>query len=275
MYKRIVVKIGTNLLADKVKGINTTRVLKIAEVLSGLEKSGRDICLVTSGAIGAGIAALKLKKKPETIPEKQATASIGQPLLMEAYERAFRKYKAVIGQILLTKDDFTDRKRYLNAKNTFDVLLKKRVVPVINENDTIAVDEIKVGDNDNISAMVAHLVGADLLIILSDIKGLCREDPNKNADTELIPLVKKITPEIEKLARRSKGELSAGGMATKLQAAKKCAAAGITMVIADGKDPSVIKSIVLGEPNGTIFLPCNNKLTDHEIWKLMHGNLSK
>ena len=271
MYKRIVVKIGTNLLADKVKGINTARVLEIAKVLSALEKSGKDICLVTSGAIGAGVAALGLKEKPKTIPEKQATASIGQPLLMEAYEHAFRKHGVVIGQILLTKDDFTDRKRYLNAKNTFDVLIKKRVIPIINENDTVAVDEIKVGDNDNISAMVAHLTGADLLIILSDIKGLCKEDPNKNAAAELIPLVEKITPEIEKLAKSSKGELASGGMITKLQAAKKCHAAGITMVIADGKDPSVVRGIVSGEPHGTIFLPCNNKLTDHEIWKLMHG----
>ena len=271
MYSRIVVKIGTNLLADKVKGINTSRVIEIAKTLSGLERSGKNICLVTSGAIGAGVAALKLKEKPVSIPEKQAVAAIGQPLLMEAYENAFRKYGSVIGQILLTKDDFTERKRYLNAKNTFDVLLRKRVIPIINENDTVAVDEIKVGDNDNISAMVAHLVGADLLIILSDIKGLCKEDPNKNADAELIRLVEKITPEIEKLAKSSKGELSAGGMITKLQAAKKCAAAGITMVIADGKDPSVIKRIASGEPNGTVFLPCKNKLTDHEIWKLMHG----
>jgi len=274
MYKRIVVKIGTNLLADKVKGINTSRVLEIAKVLSALEKSGKDICLVTSGAIGAGVAALKLKEKPKTIPEKQATASIGQPLLMEAYEHAFRKYEIIIGQILLTKDDFTDRKRYLNAKNTFDVLLKKGVIPVINENDTVAVDEIKVGDNDNISAMVAHLVGADLLIILSDIKGLCKEDPGKNPDAELIPLVEKITPEIEKLARGARSELSAGGMTTKLQAAKKCCAAGITMVIADGKDPEVIKKIVCGEPNGTIFMPCKNKLTESELCELMHGGAS-
>jgi len=271
MYKRIVVKIGTNLLADKVKGINKERVFELAKTLAGLEKAGKDICLVTSGAIGAGVAALNLKEKPKTIPEKQAVAAIGQPLLMEAYEEAFRKHGIVIGQLLLTKDDFTDRNRHLNARNTFSVLLKKRVVPVVNENDTVAVDEIKVGDNDNISAMVAHLIEADLLIILSDIKGLCKEDPSKNPKAELIPVVEKITPEIEKLAKCSKSELSAGGMITKLQAAKKCWAAGITMVIADGKDPSIIKGIVAGEPQGTVFLPCNNKLSDTEIWKLMHG----
>ena len=271
MYRNIVIKVGTNLLANKHTGINAARVAGIAKAVASLMKAGKSVSLVTSGAIGAGVAALGLKEKPKTIPEKQATASIGQPLLMEAYEHAFRKNGIVIGQVLLTKDDFTNRKRYLNAKNTFGVLLKKKVVPIINENDTVAVDEIKVGDNDNISAMVAHLVGADLLIILSDIKGLCKEDPNKNKNAELIPVVKKITPQIEKLAKSSKNELASGGMITKLQAAKKCYAAGIVLVIADGKDPLVINSIVKGKPNGTTFLPCNNKLTDHEIWKLMHG----
>jgi glutamate 5-kinase len=271
MYKRIVVKIGTALLADKVKGLNKGRILQLAKTLALLLEEGKEICIVTSGAIGAGVAALKLKEKPKTIPEKQATAAIGQPLLMEAYVHAFRGHGVLLGQLLLTKDDFTDRKRYLNAKNTFEALLKRGVIPVVNENDTVAVDEIKVGDNDNISAMVSNLVGADLLIILSDVKGLCNDDPVNNRNAKLIPVVVKITRKIEKLAKSSKGELAAGGMTTKLQAAKKCAAAGITMVIADGKDPAVIKSIVSGEPNGTLFLPCEKKLTDHEIWQLMNG----
>ncbi len=266
MYKRIVIKIGTSLLADKVRGINLDRVQKIAAAVAALCAAGKEVCLVTSGAIGAGVAALKLKERPVSIPEKQATAAIGQPLLMEAYEHAFRKQNILIGQLLLTKDDFVDRQRYLNAKNTFAVLLKKGVVPIINENDTVAVEEIKVGDNDNISAMVANLIEADILLILSNIKGLCKGDPSQDTSAELVPVVEKITPEIEKLVKNSKGELATGGMATKIQAAKKCAAAGITMVIADGTEPAIINEIMAGEPRGTLFVPCDRKLTQRQLW---------
>jgi glutamate 5-kinase len=262
----IVIKIGTNLLADKVKGINLDRIHEIARSVARLNALGNRIAIVSSGAIGAGVAALKLKDRPKTIPEKQATAAIGQPLLMEAYEHAFRKQECTIAQVLLTKDDFVNRGRYLNAKNTFPVLFEQGVIPIINENDTVAVEEIKLGDNDNLSAMVANLIEADLLIILSDIDGLFSDDPTKNREAELIPVVDKITPQIEKLAKSSKTELSTGGMITKIQAAKRCISAGIAMIIANGKNPNVLEDIFSGAFRGTLFLPAENKLTLRKKW---------
>jgi glutamate 5-kinase len=263
---KIVIKIGTNLLADKVKGINLDRIDEIARSVARLNAIGNHIAIVSSGAIGAGVAALKLKERPKTIPEKQATAAIGQPLLMEAYENAFRKQNCTIAQILLTKDDFVNRARYLNAKNTFPVLFEQCVVPIINENDTVAVEEIKLGDNDNLSAMVANLIEADLLIILSDIDGLFSDDPTKNDEAELIPVVEKVTPQIEKLAKSSKTELSTGGMITKIQAAKRCVSAGIAMIIANGENPGVLEEIFSGTFKGTLFLPVENKLNMRKKW---------
>ena len=166
----VVIKIGTNLLADKERGINADRIGTIAQSVSTLRSIGTNVALVSSGAIGAGVAAMKLSQRPKTIPEKQATAAIGQPLLMEAYENAFRKQHLPIAQILLTKDDFVNRSRFVNAKNTFAALFGKGVVPIINENDTVAVEEIKLGDNDNLSAMVATLIEASMLVVLSDVR---------------------------------------------------------------------------------------------------------
>ena len=261
---KIVIKIGTNLLADKVKGINLDRIDEIAREVSHLHSLGKQTAIVSSGAIGAGVAALKLNERPKTIPEKQATAAIGQPLLMEAYENAFRKQNLTIAQILLTKDDFVNRARYLNAKNTFSVLFEKGIVPVINENDTVAVEEIKLGDNDNLSALVANLIEADLLVILTDIDGLYSDDPTNNQKAELIPIVEKISPQIEKIAKSSKSDLSTGGMVTKIQAAKRCISAGIAMIITNGKNPKALEEIFSGNFRGTLFLPAENKLNDTE-----------
>ena len=263
---KIVIKIGTNLLADKEEGINLERMNEIAKNVASLQRQGKHVVLVSSGAIGAGVAALKLKERPKTIPEKQATAAIGQPLLMEAYENAFRIQEYTIAQILLTKDDFTNRARYLNAKNTFSALLEKDVIPVVNENDTVAIEEIKLGDNDNLSALVANLIEADLLIILSDIDGLFSDDPTKNHNAELIPIVEKITPQLEKLAKSSKTELSTGGMITKIQAAKRCVSAGIAMIIANGKNSGVLDEIFSGNFRGTLFLPAEKKLNVRKKW---------
>jgi glutamate 5-kinase len=254
LRNKIVIKIGTNLLADKVKGINLDRINEIARSVARLNAMGNNIAIVSSGAIGAGVAALRLKERPKTIPEKQATAAIGQPLLMEAYEDAFRK------------DDFANRARYLNAKNTFPVLFEQGVVPIINENDTVAVEEIKLGDNDNLSALVANLIEADLLIILSDIDGLFSDDPTKNNKAQLIPVVEKISSQIEKLAKSSKTELSTGGMITKIQAAKRCVSAGIAMIIANGKNPNILEEIFSGTFKGTLFLPAENKLNMRKKW---------
>jgi glutamate 5-kinase len=224
------------------------------------------VVLVSSGAIGAGVAALNLKKRPKSIPEKQAAAAIGQPLLMEAYENAFRKEGINIAQVLLTKDDFVSRPRYLNARNTFSVLFQKRVIPIINENDTVAVEEIKLGDNDNLSAMVANLVEADLLIILSDVDGLFTDDPAMNNKAELIPLVEKITSQVEKLAKSTKTDLSTGGMITKLQAAKRCVSSGIAVIITNGANPEALTEILSGNFRGSLFLPADKKINVRKKW---------
>lgn len=263
---KVVIKIGTNLLADKLTGINSDRINDIATSVSYLRSLGKQVVLVSSGAIGAGIAALKLTERPRTIPEQQATAAIGQPLLMEAYEYAFRQHECTIAQMLLTKDDFVNRARYLNAKNTFSALFEQGVVPVINENDTVAIEEIKLGDNDNLSAFVANLIEAELLIILTDIDGLYSDDPSKDNEAELIPIVEKITPQLERLAKRSKNELSTGGMITKIQAAKRCVLAGIAVIITNGKNPKIIEEIFSGNFIGTLFLPIEKKLSIRKKW---------
>ncbi len=262
----VVIKIGTNILADKERGINADRIAAIARSVSCLRSVGKNVALVSSGAIGAGVAAMKLTERPKTIPEKQATAAIGQPLLMEAYENAFRKQRLPIAQILLTKDDFVNRTRFVNARNTFAALFEKGVVPIVNENDTVAVEEIKLGDNDNLSAMVATLVEASILLILSDVDGLYSGNPSTNPDAELIRIVDRITPQVERYARNSKSELSTGGMVTKLQAAKRCVKAGIAMIIANGKNPKTIDEIFSGELCGTVFLPTQEKLSKRKQW---------
>ncbi len=263
---RIVIKIGTNLLADRVKGVNPEKIDEIAGSVSFLKSIGKEVAIVSSGAIGAGVAALKLPAKPKSIPEKQAAAAVGQPLLMEAYETAFRKQGIDIAQILLTKDDFVNRNRYVNAKNTFSVLFEKGVIPVINENDSVAVEEIKLGDNDNLSALVANLIEADVLVILSDIDGLFTDDPAKNTKAELIPVVEKISSQIEKLAKKSVSDLSTGGMITKIQAAKRCVSAGIAVIIANGTRPRAIEEIFSGNFNGTLFLPRESNLNVRKKW---------
>lgn len=262
----IVIKVGTNLLTDKRTGIRRKRIMQLARDVAFLQGLGHHVVIVSSGAIGAGVASLRLPGRPRTIPEKQATAAVGQPVLMESYQAAFRKLGMHVGQILLTGDDFTERRRYTNARNTVRALFAQHVVPIINENDTIAVDEIKLGDNDNLSALVASLLGADLLIILSDVDGLYTDDPSKNPAAVRIPVVESITPDIEKLARKSGSDLGTGGMVTKLQAARRCVASGVAMVIANGEDPSVLKDILTGEIRGTLFLPGIGRLSGRKKW---------
>ncbi len=262
----IVIKVGTNLLTDKRRGINRERIAEFAHDIAGLQARGNRVAVVSSGAIGAGVAALQLKRRPATIPEKQAVAAVGQPILMEAYEAAFRRQDRAVAQILLTKDDFTTRTRYMNARNTFRVLFDRGVVPIINENDSVAVEEIKLGDNDNLSALVASLLEADVLIILSDVDGLFSDDPSRNSRAQLIPVVEKITGDIEKLAQRSRGELGTGGMITKIQAAKRCVASGIAMIIANGSAPHAIRDVCDGVRGGTLFLPGGTRLGARKKW---------
>ncbi len=262
----IVIKIGTNILTDKLKGINRERISGIARSVAHLQSVGNRVALVSSGAIGAGVAALRLRERPRTMPEKQATAAVGQPILMEAYQSAFSEENCAVAQILLTKDDFVNRTRYLNARNTLRVLFDKGVVPIINENDSVAVEEIKLGDNDNLSALVANLIGADLLIILSDIDGLFSDDPSHNRNAKLIPLVEKITAQIEKLAKKSRGELGTGGMITKIQAAKRCVSSGIAMIITNGNNPRALLDVFSDDFSGTLFLPGGTRLNVRKKW---------
>ena len=264
--RRIVVKVGTALLTDASGGVNSGRIGEYAESISRLFDSGIHVALVSSGAIGAGLAALGLRERPRSIPEKQATAAVGQPLLMAAYEHAFRARGHAVGQVLLTRDDFAVRSRYLNARRTFSALFSHGVVPVINENDTVAIDEIRLGDNDNLSAFVAQLLGAELLVLLSDVDGLYSDDPSTHDNATLIPIVEKVTPAIEKLGRQSGSDKGTGGMVTKLQAARTCSSAGIAMVVANGARAHVLEEIVSGTFRGTLFLPADSGLSVRKHW---------
>lgn len=262
----IVIKIGTNILTDKLTGINRERIAGIAQSVAHLQSIGNRVALVSSGAIGAGVAALRLKVRPRTMPEKQATAAVGQPILMEAYQTAFQGQNRTVAQILLTKDDFVNRTRFLNARNTITALFERGIVPIINENDSVATEEIKLGDNDNLSALVANLIGADLLIILSDIDGLFSDDPSHNRNARLLPLVEEITAQIEKLAKKSSDELGTGGMITKIQAAKRCASSGIAMIITNGNHPRALLDVFSGDFKGTLFLPGGTRHNVRKKW---------
>ncbi|OGP97493.1 MAG: glutamate 5-kinase, partial [Deltaproteobacteria bacterium RBG_19FT_COMBO_52_11] len=230
--RRIVLKVGTRVLTAKGKTLSQVVFDRLAREVSAAKKKGYEIVIVSSGAIAAGMARLGLLEKPRTIPQKQAAAALGQNALMWNYERAFSFYEEKVAQILLTRDDLSNRNRYLNARNTLLTLLGFGVIPVINENDTVAVEEIKFGDNDNLSALVTNLVNADLLIILSDIDGLFDCDPRLHKNARLIPFVSQITSEMEKKATGTLSSISIGGMVTKLQAARKAALFGVPSILA-------------------------------------------
>jgi len=266
--KRIVVKVGTSNLTDRSYRLDPRKVEKLAKEIAELKKQSREIILVTSGAIGAGIGKLDLKQRPRDIKVLQATAAVGQNILMSTYDRYFAKYEQTIAQLLLTHEDFFDRKRYLNLRNTLITLLKSGVIPIINENDTVVVDEIKLGDNDNLSALVASNLDADLLIILTDIDGLYTYDPKRSKKAEFISAVEEITPEIERIAS-ARGKTGVGGMKTKIQAAKVTMKAGIPMIIANGNEENILARIIAGERIGTIFLPvrgAKEKMNDRKHW---------
>ena len=273
-YKRIVVKVGSSTITHSVGKLNLTMIDNIVRQLVDLKNRGKEVILVTSGAIGAGMGELGCEKKPKLIPKQQAMAAIGQGLLIGVYNRLFREYGEKGAQILLTSKDLEDRDRYLNAFNTLMTLLEYRVVPIVNENDTVATSEIKFGDNDNLSARVASLAEADVLINLSDVEGLYKGDPTKTTESlEIIRRVDEITPEIEMLAGSNKGsEVSTGGMATKIEAAKAAVDSGIIMVIGPGYRKNVIIDIVsMLEENeeynlGTTFMPTGGSLSKRKQW---------
>ena len=251
---KIVVKVGTSTLAHSTGCINIRHVEELCKVLSDLKNAGHEIILVSSGAIGMGIGKLSLKEKPSDMPTKQAAAAVGQCELMYAYDKLFSEYNHTVAQILVTGLDLEDPTRYHNIKNTMNRLLELNVLPIINENDTVNTDEISVGDNDTLGAIIAVSMCADMLVLLSDIDGLYTADPHKDADAKLIDTITEITPEIEALGGKSRSGLGTGGMATKLSAAKKCIACGTDVVIANGSAPSVLYDIVDGKNVGTRFI---------------------
>ncbi|MGL5151889.1 MAG: glutamate 5-kinase [Clostridium sp.] len=256
--KRIVVKVGTSTLTYENGNINLTRIEKLTRVLSDLINSGKEVVLVTSGAIGVGVNKLNLKEKPKTIREKQAVASVGQCELMHIYSKFFGEYSHIVGQVLLTRDVIEDDHIRQNVCNTFETLLEKGIIPIVNENDTVSIDEIenivRFGDNDNLSAIVAKLVCADLLIILSDIDGFYDCDPRVNANCKMLKEVTEITPELEECCGGAGSSLGTGGMVTKLTAAKTSTQAGVNMILTNGKDPSILLDIVEGKEIGTLFV---------------------
>ncbi|MBQ4102920.1 MAG: glutamate 5-kinase [Clostridia bacterium] len=250
---RIVVKVGTSTLAHSTGNINIRHVEELCKVLSDLKNAGHEMILVSSGAIGMGVGKLSLKEKPQDMPTKQAAAAVGQCELMYTYDKLFSEYNHTVAQILLTGLDLEDNERYHNIQNTMNRLLELNVLPIINENDTVSTQEIAVGDNDTLGAIVAVSMKADMLILLSDIDGLYTSDPHKDETAELISLVTEITPEIEALGGGKGSSLGTGGMATKLNAAKLCLSKGTEMVIANGAKPSVLYDIVDGKKIGTRF----------------------
>ena len=250
---RIVVKVGTSTLAHKTGRLNIRRVEELCKVLSDLKNSGEEVILVSSGAIGMGVGKLSLKERPSDIPTKQAAAAVGQCELMYTYDKLFSEYNHPVAQLLMTGADFTSEERHNNFSNTMMRLLELGVLPVINENDTVATDEIKVGDNDTLSALVAVSINADLLVLLSDIDGLFSADPRKNPDAELISEVPELTDEIMALAGDKGSSLGTGGMKTKLHAAEICVNNGCDMIIANGEKPSLLYDIAEGKKIGTRF----------------------
>ncbi len=250
---KLVIKVGTSTLAHSTGRLNVRRVKALCETLSDLKNAGHEIVLVSSGAIGMGVGKLGLKARPTDIPTKQAAAAVGQCELMYTYDKMFAEFGHTVAQLLLTGADFTHADRLLNLKNTFDRLLELGALPIVNENDTIATEEIKVGDNDTLSALVAANVGAEMLIILSDIDGLYTADPKKNPTAKRIERVTELTDEIMALGGGEGSALGTGGMRTKLHAAEICMAAGVTAVIAHGEDPTVLYRVLGGENVGTMF----------------------
>ncbi|NOY68311.1 MAG: glutamate 5-kinase [Deltaproteobacteria bacterium] len=264
--KRVVVKVGSNVLTGT-NGLDTGLIASLARQISEMTGRGLEVLLVSSGAMAAGQKKMEIACRPEDIPGRQAVAAIGQAGLMLAYETAFATHGRKVAQILLTIDDLrANRRRYLNARNTINTLISWLVIPVINENDTVAVDEIRFGDNDNLSALIALMMDADLLINLTDIDGLYTGNPRTEKTAEKISLVPGVTRRIERYASGIPGTLGTGGMLTKIKAAKKITAAGIPMVIADGHAKNILIRLFSGEILGTFFMPAESKLSNRKCW---------
>jgi glutamate 5-kinase len=263
--KRVVVKVGSGVLTHK-NGLNRAVIDDLTADISRLRAQGIEIVLVSSGAIAAGIRKMNFSKRPPTVSQQQATAAIGQISLMTVYEDSFDRHGHKVAQVLLTRDDLTHRRRYLNARNTLLTLLSWKIIPIINENDTVVVDEIKFGDNDNLSAMVTNLIEAPLLINLTNIDGLFNKDPRLHDDAALIPVVERVNRKVAKIASTIPGFLGKGGMASKVEAAQKAALGGAATIVANGLTQGVLGEIFAGKEMGTLFLPKEVPLCNRKHW---------
>ncbi len=272
--KRVVVKVGTSTLTYKNGQLNLRRIETLVRQMSDLHNRGMEIILVSSGAIGVGAIRMGYKKAPKTMPDKQALAAIGQGALLHLYEKLFAEYGKIVAQVLLTRGDFDERIRYLNATNALLAIINMQVIPIINENDTVAVDEIKFGDNDTLAALVSGMVDADLLLILSDVDGLYDFDPHTHSDAHLLSRVDEVTSFMEENSTNRGSTFSSGGMFTKLKAARMCMASGVPMVIANSELDDVIRRVVDGDPLGTLFVPREEKLHARKKW-IAFGTLSQ
>jgi len=263
--RRVVIKIGSGVISGD-NGLDLERIGRLCEDIVELRRRGFEIVLVSSGAVAAGKGDLGIVGRPQTIPLKQAAAAIGQSRVMRAYKEAMRSFGVTVAQVLLTRDDLANRRRYLNARNTLMTLLEHNVLPVINENDTVVVDEIRFGDNDNLSAMVTNLVEAQLLVILSDVDGLYDSDPRHNPQARLITEVERITDEIEAMAGDEGSLLGTGGMATKVKAAKRATLFGAGTAIINGRTLHNLQFFFDGHDLGTYFLPVRDPITSRKHW---------
>lgn len=265
--KRIVIKIGSSTITHaETNNLNLIKMEKLVRVLADLKNQGKEVVVVSSGAVALGRQAVGMKNRPVEVEEKQACAAVGQAKLMMVYQKLFSEYNQLTAQVLMTKYTMINEISRTNAQNTFRELLNMGVIPIVNENDTVSTDEVKIGDNDRLSAIVAALIGADLLILMSDIDGLYTDDPHKNKDAEFIEFVERITPELEEMGKGSASDVGTGGMATKISAAKIATDSGADMVIANGDDIQTINQIIQGEKIGTLFKAhkdANFKLMDY------------
>ena len=265
--RRVVLKLGTRLVTQKDHRLNTKLIERLAADVADLRRKEIQVAVVSSGAVGAGMGRLGLEDRPRRLSALQATAAVGQGLLMNAYKLAFRTHNVPVGQVLLTADDLDNRRRYVNARNTLDSLFRFGAVPVLNENDSVAVEELQlsVGDNDRLSALVAHLIDADLLVILTDVDGFYSEDPDRHSDARLIARVEEIRPEMIERAGRAGSHVSLGGMRSKLEAAQSVTRGGRLAVIANGHRIGLSR-ILAGAPAGTLFLAARERLPGRKLW---------
>lgn len=264
--KRIVIKIGSRVLTDDDGALDMAVIGRICCDIALLRQQGTQVVVVSSGAIAAGRSELGLTEKPRTIPQKQAAAAIGQTRLMRAYEESLAPHGLKAAQVLLTSEDLNSRQRFLNARATIDTLLGFGIIPIINENDTVVVDEIKFGDNDNLSALVTNVAESDLLLILTDVEGLYSADPNSHPEAQLIALVHGVTRDVERVAGGSGSSLGTGGMATKVAAAKKAGKNGVATILIAGKRAGIIADAMCGKEVGTLFLPSGEGLNRRKHW---------